>query len=82
MLIQPTNEQSHAQPVAHSQQNMSMNFVNVREVADLFKISPLTVYRMVENRSLPVYRITRRLRFKMQDLLDYLERNRYGDTKN
>lgn len=82
MLNQPINEQSPAQPVAHSQQNMSINFVSTREVAEILKISPLTVYRMVENRSLPVYRIARRLRFRKQDLLNYLEKNRYGSAED
>lgn len=71
---------------AHSQLNKNENrtipngdsgaMLDVTDVAKLLKISKLTVYRMVDRRTLPVYRVCRRLRFKLQDVMAFLERNK------
>ena len=78
-MTKPTNERTNSvQPVAHSQFE---NMIDVKDVAAMLKIVPLTVYRMVARGALQVYRVGgRRLRFKVDDVNRYLEQNRYGHT--
>ena len=59
------------------------------EVARLLKISRAGVYRLVEARQLPFYKVGRSLRFARGDVLAYLQHHRvdaigtpqYGSTK-
>ncbi len=59
------------------------------EVARLLKISRAGVYRLVERRRLPFYKVGHSLRFAKRDVLAYLSQNRvdaigtqhYGSTK-
>lgn len=53
-------------------------FLTRAETASLLRISPLTVFRLVERRVLPVYRICRKLLFKREDVVAFAERNRHG----
>lgn len=46
------------------------------EVADLLRVSTMTVLRLVARRELPVYRVRGRLRFARRDVLTYLDRQR------
>jgi excisionase family DNA binding protein len=52
------------------------DLLTVEEVAGFFKISNNSVYRMVESRIIPFYKIIGGLRFKREDLLQYLESQR------
>ncbi len=76
---------------AHSQQNnmyqvqalrADFEFLSLPEVAEVLRISRLSVYRMVAKQILTVYRVGRRMRFRKEDVLQYLERNRYGSKEN
>lgn len=51
-------------------------FLNIREVAGVLRIAPVSVYRLIAKRAIPVYRACRKILFKKRDILDYLERNR------
>ena len=42
------------------------------EVAALLRVSRSTVYRLVESRLVPFYRVAGALRFERRDILDYL----------
>lgn len=55
---------------------MDLKLLTVDEVAKLFRISKASVYRMVESRIIPFYKISGVLRFKEEDLLIYLESQR------
>ena len=55
---------------------MPIKLLTIENVADLFCVSKTTIYRMVESRIIPFYRISRRLRFKEDDVLAYLESQR------
>lgn len=48
------------------------SLLSVEQVADFLSVSRLTVYRLIERRVLPVYRVARRLRFDPGDLARYL----------
>jgi len=52
------------------------------EVADLLRTSRVAIYAMVERGQLPgVTRIGRRVLFRSEILLDWLDRNRVPSTK-
>lgn len=50
--------------------------LSLREVAELLCVAPVTVYRLVEKRAIPVYRIARRLRFSRVDITRWMARQR------
>ncbi|MFA5130386.1 MAG: helix-turn-helix domain-containing protein [Patescibacteria group bacterium] len=60
--------------------NVDLNFLNVKEVARVLRCAPISVYRLIAKRALPVYRACRKILFKRSDVLDYLEHSR-SDTK-
>jgi excisionase family DNA binding protein len=39
-------------------------------------VSRMTVYRLIERRALPVYRVCRRIRFKLEDVQTFVESQR------
>ncbi len=53
-------------------------FLTVKEVAELLRVKPLTIYRMVKDSRLKGYSIGRNLRFKRQDIDAFLERCKVG----
>ncbi len=53
-----------------------------QEVAKMLRISMVGVYRLVESRSLPFYRVGRGLRFDEKDILTYLSVNRVESMRN
>lgn len=55
---------------------MPKKLLTIDQVAEMFIVSKPTVYRMVQSRILPFYRIGRHLRFDEGEILDYLERQR------
>ena len=50
------------------------------ELADALRISKVSVYRLVEKRLLPFYRVRGSLRFEEKDVIAYLERKRVGSA--
>lgn len=63
-----------------------LDFLSLKEVATIFRIAPISVYRLIAKQSLPVYRACRKILFKKKDVLDYLESHRkdpvqYGGPK-
>lgn len=52
--------------------SLSQVFVNVRELAQYLKVSPASVYRLVERRLIPFHRLPRGLRFSVKDVEEYL----------
>lgn len=55
---------------------MDTNLLTLTEVANLFHVSKSTVYRMVQSRILPFYRLGGNLRFKEDDIMAFLESQR------
>lgn len=47
--------------------------LTVAEVADLFRVSSMTVYRLIRNGELPAVRVGRSYRVSEEDLQSYLE---------
>ena len=56
--------------------------LSVVQVAEALSVSRLTIYRLIERRLLPAFRVARRLRFSRGDVARYLAgvrtRNDYG----
>ena len=55
---------------------MQPKLMTIDEVAELFRVSKVTIYRMVESRIIPFYRLGGRLRFNEEEMLSYLESQR------
>ena len=46
------------------------------ELAEFLQISKTSVYRMIEKRLIPFFKVKGSLRFDKQDVLEYLQKNR------
>ena len=81
---EPVNKAQHGQPVAHSQPNMTQTIsppgigelISTDGLAAMLGVSRMTVYRLIERRALPVYRVCRRIRFKFVDVQNFIEDQR------
>ena len=51
-------------------------FLSVQDVARLLGVAAITVYRLVARRALPTYRLVRRILFRREDVLAWLESGR------
>jgi len=49
------------------------SLLTVAEVADLFRVSSMTVYRLIRNGELPAVRVGRSYRVREDDLQSYLQ---------
>jgi excisionase family DNA binding protein len=54
--------------------------LSVQQVAETLSVSRLTVYRLIERRLLPAFRVARRLRFSRGDVSRYLAAVRTRDS--
>ena len=62
-------------PVAQNLQHMSRaNYFTVNEVADVTRISTMTVYRLIKSGELPAVKIGKSFRVREEDLDAYLAR--------
>ncbi|MBD8521664.1 helix-turn-helix transcriptional regulator [Lysinibacillus fusiformis] len=52
----------------------------IEEVAQLLKVSKLTVYDLVKKGDLPVFRVGRQMRVDRADLLDYIQKRKTGNA--
>lgn len=55
-----------------------MTFMTVAEVADLMRVSKMTVYRLVHSNELPAVRVGRSFRVPRQSVHDYLRDSYHG----
>lgn len=49
------------------------NFITPEELAKIFKISKSSIYRLIDKRQIPFFKIGGKLRFSQSDVNDYLE---------
>ena len=56
--------------------NTISNLLTPDELAGLLSISKVSVYRLVEKRTIPFYRVNGSLRFDKNDVMAYLKENR------
>lgn len=57
---------------SHESQSASKELIGVDDLANLLGVSQASVYRMVERRLIPFYRLPRYLRFRRSDVEQYL----------
>lgn len=51
-------------------------FLNIRELSDLLRATPITIYRLVRRRALPVYRVCKRILFRRIDVEAFMATQR------
>ena len=56
--------------------NLNLKLYTTDELAKIFNISKPTVYRIIESRKIPFYKVKGSIRFSRDDVLKYLEENR------
>lgn len=56
--------------------NAIYKFYSIKELSEIFNISKVTIYRLVESRKIPFYKIKGCIRFAHNDVIQYLEQNR------
>jgi len=89
MLNKPKHFRSQTviKPAAHSQlKNMEHAYslsldsgevlLRIDEVAEMLRVTQMTVRRIIERRLMPVYRIGRGLRFRAEDVKAFVERQK------
>ncbi len=60
--------------------NMSDNeIMTVSEVAEYFKISEVTTYKLVQEGKIPAFKIGRHWRVKRSDLTEFIEKLKRGE---
>ena len=64
-----------------SRLNTIVKFYTVDELAEILNISKITVYRLVETRKIPFYKIKGCIRFSEIDILSFLESSRVNEMK-
>lgn len=52
----------------------------IEEVAQLLKVSKLTIYDLVKKEELPVYRVGRQMRVDQEDLQKYIQKSKTGSS--
>jgi excisionase family DNA binding protein len=55
---------------------LQLDFLSPKQVAAMLGVTSQTIYRLIHKRLLPVYRVTRRVRFKRSDVIAYLEKHK------
>lgn len=56
-------------------------FLSPNELAKLVNVSKCSIYRLVEKRQIPFYKIGGSLRFKKEDIINYLEMSHIKSMK-
>ncbi len=79
LLIYNLNMQTDTSTILCDQQS-GLAFLTPPEAARLLRLSKASVYRLVETRVLPFYRVSGSLRFSKKDLEEYLTRVRVGSV--
>jgi len=59
-----------------------LKLLSIKDLGKIFNISQSTVYRIVEGRKIPFYKINGVLRFSEKDILSYLEENRISQIQH
>lgn len=61
---------------AYLSADSGLELLNIKEAASYLRIAPISMYRLVEKRTVRFYRVCRRLLFKRQDLIEFVERGK------
>ena len=61
---------------------MEEKIMTINEVAEYLKISRGTVYNLMEKGDLPFFKVSNLTRFKMSDVIQYVERQSNAQAKS
>jgi len=61
--------------------NTIKKLYSTEELADILNVSKVTIYRLVESRKIPFYKIKGSIRIAENDVLNFLEQNRIEPIK-
>ncbi len=61
---------------AYLSADSGLELLNIKEAANFLRVAPISMYRLVEKRAIRFYRVCRRLLFKKQDLIEFVERGK------
>lgn len=56
--------------------NKDLKLYSIKELSKIFNISKPTIYRIIESRKIPFYKVKGSIRFTENDVLKYLKDNR------
>lgn len=76
MMPKPTGAPGPSQPMPLSTAIPAATFLTLQEVADLLRLSPITIHRLVRRGKLQAFRLTRHFRFLRADVLAFLDNGR------
>jgi excisionase family DNA binding protein len=56
---------------------MDDRLLTIEEVAEYLQVSPKTVYRMIQRREIPCYKVANQWRFKWSAIQDWMENENF-----
>ncbi|MDD2424324.1 MAG: helix-turn-helix domain-containing protein [Candidatus Cloacimonetes bacterium] len=59
----------------------NLKLLSINDLKEIFNISKTTVYRIVESRKIPFYKISGVIRFSEEDIINYLNENKIDKIK-
>jgi excisionase family DNA binding protein len=60
----------------------SLKLLSPDDLGKIFNLSKATIYRIVEGRKIPFYKISGVLRFSEEDIINYLKENRIDQIQH
>lgn len=63
-------------PLTHEMENMEKKWLSVDETCEYLGVKRDTIYRWIDKRGLPSYRIGRLLKFRMEELDEWVKQGR------
>lgn len=70
--VAPSQSMNHAMSIGE----WDTTLLTVQDVSNLLGVACVSVYRLVARHALPTYRVLRRIRFRREDVLAWIETNR------
>mgnify|MGYP000928047106 CR=1 FL=1 len=58
------------------------DLLKIEEAAEFLRVTRVSMYRLVEKRAIPFYRVLHRILFKKKDLLEFVERGKTNDIRS
>lgn len=67
--------------LSSNEHNQIPSLMTPKDLASMLKVSGTTIYRIVESRKIPFYKINGGIRFKQTDIEAYMSKNRFEPFK-
>jgi len=76
MIVMPKNFRNETICSLQSNNELVGLFLTVKEVSEVFRVSDDTIYRLLDKRDLPFYRICGCKRILLTDLEEYIQKSK------